>query len=572
MNFISNYIYKFNMILLLYLFTNCIDANSQVVPHGLMHHKAYTETSIFADAQFRLYYNTNGGKNTNPNPSIKSDFSFNFNNNTPYTFQFQYSVFDEGTQFWHEFEIPLIGFTNESSLDTATAIFLYSFKSYFTNRYSLFANKVNKIVPYVLYSNKDWINNVIGTTDPFNSFSSGVITTVYNGQSWKNYKNGILVGEIINTTIWNGSGNLIIGYGGTRNPQHDVLNLFYDEIRFWNRALSPDEITNNWNKSLRGDETGLQVYYNFNHQGYPSYLRWNNSYYRQPSFDFNNNNVKYLNDLSPNKFKGTFLNCELQGFTNNFYKMTSDTYYNFDSLIFHFDANNVDSYPGSGKYNNTLSIGKWYNLFGFNNNLQFYTSTNYNQFVQPIYNIEKNITRSFHMNNIYGKSALNTGISGDMDIAIEAWVKFNNNNNNSIVKFGENYERKKIEIGVTNNKFSLNIGTIHPLLSNTNLISNKWYHLVFAYSNITFKYKIYINGILDKDEWIDPIIGYVDESVNFWEGLVGVRHNITNTPLYIGTIETPFNGKIALLKLYKRSFNNTEIRQKYLDTKARFGY
>ena len=248
MNFILKYINKFIIILLLYLFTNFIDANSQVVPHGLMQQKTYTETSIFADAQFRLYYNS---KLNRPNPSIKSDFSFNFNNNTPYTFQFQYSVFDEGNSNNHPFEIPLIGFTNQSSLDTATAIILYSVKSY--NTYvtiggDKFWNKNNIIKPYVLNRNTDLSNDLIGTTNPFNSFSSGVITTVYNGQSWKNYKDGILVNEIINTTIWNGSGNLIIGYGGTRNPQHDILNLFYDEIRFWNRALSPDEISNNWNK------------------------------------------------------------------------------------------------------------------------------------------------------------------------------------------------------------------------------------------------------------------------------------------------------------------------------------
>ena len=543
----------------------------QVVPHGLIHNKAYTENSIFADAQFRLYYNTNNGKNTKPNPSIKSDFSFNFNNNTPYTFQFQYSVFDEFIDNTHEFEIPLIGFTNESSLNTATAIILYSFKSWITRGNGSF-RKDDKIVQYVLNSNKDFSKNLIGTTNPFNSYSSGVITTVYNGQSWKNYKNGILLNEIINTSIWSGSGNLIIG-NGTRNPEHDLLNLFYDEIRFWNRALSPDEITNNWNKPLKGDETGLQVYYNFNHQGYPSYLRFLNYKYNEPAFDLNNNNVKYLNDLSPNKFKGTFLNCELQGFTNNFYRMTSDTYKNnFDSLIFHFDANNVDSYPGSGKYNNTPSIGKWYNLFGFNNNLQFYTSTNYNEFIQPIYKIENKITRSFHIKNIYGKTDYNTDIFGDRDIAIEAWVKSYTSNNNSIVKIGGNAERNKIEIGVTNNKFSVNIGTIHTLLSNTNLISNKWYHLIIMYSKNTKKFKIYINGLLDIEDWIDPILGYVEETVNFLEGFVAVPNNITNTPLYIGTIESPFNGKIALLKLYKKSFNNTEIIQKFNTTKSKFGY
>ena len=557
MNFISKYIKKFKIILLIYLFTNCIDANSQVVPHGLMHHKSYTETSIFADAQFRLYYNS---KLNRPNPSIKSDFSFNFNNNTPYTFQFQYSVFDENNLSDHSFEIPLIGFTNQSSLDAATAIILYSFKSYIT--YVTIGsiktwNKHDKIVPYVLNSNTDLSNNDIGTTNPFNRFSSGVITTVYNGQSWKNYKNGILVNEIINTTIWNGSGNLIIGYGGTRNPQHDILNLFYDEIRFWNRALSPDEISNNWNKSLRGDETGLQVYYNFNHQGYQSYLRFNNKEFGEPSYAFYNKNVKYLNDLSPNKFKGTFLNCELEGFTNNFYRMTSDTYnYNFDSLIFNFDANNVDSYPGSSKYNNTPSNGKWYNLFGFNNNLEFYKNVNYDEIATPI--LRNDGGRSFEFQGVYAKSNNLSDISGASPITIEAWVKFKSLSNGSFVSIGEDQDRKLFELALFNNRLSLNPGgKYNNTVLNYNFLDlNTWYHVVYTYDGNN-KYYMYTNGVYS-------------EVVTLLGG--PLYQNTTNTPLYIGKSQRPFNGRIGLLKVYKRRLSSTEIRQKYIDTKARFGY
>ena len=557
MNFISKYIKKFNIILLIYLFTNCIDANSQVVPHGLMHHKLYTETSIFADAQFRLYYNS---KLNRPNPSIKSDFSFNFNNNTPYTFQFQYSVFDENNLIDHSFEIPLIGFTNQSSLDASTAIILYSFKSYLirsTGGGLSGWTKHDKIVPYVFNSNTDLSNNVIGTTNPLNRFSTGVITTVYNGQSWKNYKNGILVNEIINTTIWNGSGNLIIGYGGTRNPQHDILNLFYDEIRFWNRALSPDEISNNWNKPLRGDETGLQVYYNFNHQGYPSYLRFNNKEFGEPSYAFYNKNVKYLNDLSPNKFKGTFLNCELEGFTNNFYRMTSDTYnYNFDSLIFNFDANNVDSYPGSSKYNNTPSNGKWYNLFGFNNNLEFYKNVNYDEIATPI--LRNDGGRSFEFQGVYAKSNNLSDISGASPITIEVWVKFKSLSNGSFVSIGEDQDRKLFELALFNNRLSLNPGgKYNNTVLNYNFLDlNTWYHVVYTYDGNN-KYYIYTNGVYS-------------EVVTLLGG--PLYQNTTNTPLYIGKSQRPFNGRIGLLKVYNRRLSFTEIRQKYHTTKARFGY
>jgi hypothetical protein len=555
MNFNLKYFYKFNIVFLLYTFTNCVDANSQVVPHGLMHNKAYTENSIFADAQFNLDY-----RNDRPNPSIKSDFSFNFSNNTPYTFQFQYSVFDDGISNNHEFEIPLIGFTNESSLDTATAIILYSFKSYFTIRTTAgltYWTKHDKIVPYVLNSNKDFSKNVIGTTSPFNSFSSGVITTVYNGQSWKNYKNGILVNEIINTTIWNGSGNLIIGYGGNRNPEHNLLNLFYDEIRFWNRALSPDEITNNWNKPLKGDETGLQVYYNFNHQGYPSYMRWNNIVYGEPTFDFYNKNVKYLNDLSPNKFKGTFLNCELQGFINNFYRMTSDTYKNnFDSLIFHFDANNVDSYPGTGFNNNSPSNGKLYNLNGFSNNLQFYNNSNYNNITSLLF--YKDGGRSFGGRNIFGKSNYNSDITGASPLTIEAWVKFNSLNNTSFISLGENLDGKQFELALLNSRIFFNPGGIYNDILFSQIIDiNKWYYVVCTYNGRS-NYIIYINGVTDQSKQFN--------NPNW------VTQNTTNTPIYIGKNQSSFNGKIGFLKIYNRSLNFLEVSKRYDASKSRFGY
>jgi hypothetical protein len=104
------------------------------------------------------------------------------------------------------------------------------------------------------------------------------------------------------------------------------------------------------------------------------------------------------------------------------------------------------------------------------------------------------------------------------------------------------------------------------------MISNKWYHLTYVYSNKTLKYRIYINGILDIEDWIDPILGYVEDPVNFWEGFVGVRHNITNTPIYIGTSETPFNGKLGLLNVYDRVLSESEIQKRFRVSKSRFGY
>lgn len=48
--------------------------------------------------------------------------------------------------------------------------------------------------------------------------------------------------------------------------------------------------------------------------------------------------------------------------------------------------------------------------------------------------------------------------------------------------------------------------------------------------------------------------------------------NTTNTNVYIGNSLRPFNGKLGMLKVYKRVLSATEILNKYNATKARFGF
>ena len=251
------------------------------------------------------------------------------------------------------------------------------------------------------------------------------------------------------------------------------------------------------------------------------------------------------------------MNCELEGFTNNFYRMTSDTYkYNFDSLIFHFDANNGDSYPGSSKNHNTPSYGKWWNLSGFNNNLQIYKNVNYDEIAIPI--LRNDGGRSFEFQGVYAKSNNLSDISGASPITIEAWVKFKSLSDGSFVSIGEDEDKKLFELALFNNRLSLNPGGIYNnSVTNFQVLDlNTWYHVVYTY-NGNNRYFIYINGVFKSERTLlgNPI-----------------SQNTTNTPLYIGKSQRPFNGRIGLLKVYKRCLSFTEIRKKYLDTKARFGY
>jgi hypothetical protein len=536
------------MKLYIFLLSLCIVefSHGQLLPHGFFAKKeAYSATSIFADAQVKFRY-------ANNNPRIRSDFSYNFSNTTPYTFQFEFGI-NEDVRVLTNYQIPLIGFTNDL-LTTDKAIILYSFKQIYKdialNKYTL----DDYVMHDVLNSN---VNLNVSNTQygkPYDGYQSAVITTTYDGNRWKTFKNGILIDEIVNTSNWSGSGNLIIG-NDLISSNFLNKNLYFDEIRFWNKALSATEVSNNWNKPLQGNEDGLKLYYNFNDQGYPAYS----------DLAIDNSNIQYLNDLSPNKYKGTFINSGLYGYYNNFYRRISETYNpNLFNPVFYFDANNADSYPGTGFNNNSPSPGKLYNLTGFTNNLQFYTNSNYDQQISPSYHSDGG--RSLGIYNTFGKTNLNTGLDGDWPVTIEAWIKLNTLDNISVASIGENYDGSRFEMAILNNKLILNVGGNNQLSNTSTLITNKWYHMVCTYDN--WQYNIFINGIKERTGWY---VGPPPYST-FTENDVLVPLNIVNTPLYIGTIQRPFNGKIGILNVHNRALSTTEVLNKYNTTKNRFGY
>ena len=264
-------------------------------------------------------------------------------------------------------------------------------------------------------------------------------------------------------------------------------------------------------------------------------------------------------------YKGTFINAGLYGYYNNFYRRISETYNpNLFNPVFYFDAKNADSYPGTGFNNNSPSNGKLYNLNGFSNNLQFYTNSNYNQQISP--SCHKDGGRSLGLYNIYGKTNLNTGLDNDWSLTFEVWVKLNSLDNISVASIGENYDGNRFEMAVLNNKLILNVGGNNQLSSKSSLMMNKWYHIVCTYDS--WQYNIFINGINERIGWYVGPPPYFP----FTENDVKVPLNIINTPLYIGTSQRPFNGKIGILNVYNRAISTTEILNKYNATKSRFGY
>lgn len=84
------------------------------------------------------------------------------------------------------------------------------------------------------------------------------VAVTYDGNEAKTYVNGVL--DNIKTrsgTIDTSTYPLVIG--NWRNGQY--YSGFLDEVRIWNRTLSQQEIKNNMNRRLTGDEEGLVAYY-----------------------------------------------------------------------------------------------------------------------------------------------------------------------------------------------------------------------------------------------------------------------------------------------------------------------
>lgn len=509
-------------------------ANAQIMPQTFISNNNAYPTSLGANASFDIESATSGLA-ANTYPAIKSDFSFNFTNTTPYTIQFWVAKKVSNTA-----SRGFIGFTTAADglSYSAGSVLFYEFSG------SILRNFVKN----------DYLNDNISLAG-FALNTMYQITTTYDGTNWRNYVNGQLVNTNRNTATFNSTANLMLGNIG------GYTNIVLDEVRFWNKALTADEITNNWNKPLTGYETGLKLYYNFNNQGYAAE---NNTY------------IKSLKDKSINNYKGTFLNMALSGSQQNFISDISPTT-TYDSLILSLDANNLDSYPGNGRgttYGNTnnKSAFIWHDLYK-STNIFFYNSSSYdvNQLAGPILNADGG--HSLFINNIYGKTNTISGISAYARRSFEAWVKFNTLNNNSVISIGNMANYDLFEMAANNNKLILSIGTDLTsklnIKSNQTLKTNTWYHVVIVYNpyNANGKfYYLYINGSLDNDYYSALSASQTTIDAIF------TQQNTTNTNIYIGNSLRPFNGKLGILQIYNRELGADEVLNKYNATKSRYGY
>ncbi|WP_230868153.1 LamG domain-containing protein [Iocasia frigidifontis] len=104
------------------------------------------------------------------------------------------------------------------------------------------------------------------TTDDYDEFLNFVFSRDTSGVLYI-YKEGQLVSSFQGNTIINSTLDYtIVGGHFINSVQNSYGKHMLDEVRIWNRTLSQQEIKNNMNRRLTGDEEGLVVYYRCDRQ------------------------------------------------------------------------------------------------------------------------------------------------------------------------------------------------------------------------------------------------------------------------------------------------------------------
>lgn len=113
--------------------------------------------------------------------------------------------------------------------------------------------------------------------------------------------------------------------------------------------------------------------------------------------------------------------------------------------------------------------------------------------------------------------------------------------------------------------FSNNIGGAQCTLysSPTNLVTNKWYHIVCTtlYTGLNTTMKIYINGVESASDTFGgaQYDGYTDRSFT-----VGDWYESTDNSYM-------FKGKVSNVRVYNRTLSQFEIRENFNSLRSKFG-
>jgi hypothetical protein len=213
-----------------------------------------------------------------------------------------------------------------------------------------------------------------------------------------------------------------------------------------------------------------------------------------------------------------------------------------NNLLFHWDANNMASYPGSGT--------SWFSL---TSNSRTATLNN-----GPTYNNATNggfIT--FDGSNDSATFTTFTLGNGDLPWTIMAWVR----TTTGADSLGGGSILSNSSGGPVYSALSINAGKItywtyengwFRIMGGTNVNNNRWNLLCWVQKNNNFM-DMYVNGVIDLTN--------------------GYSRSGNNNPIDImgASWAAPFNGSIGSVMVYNTTLSAAQILQNYNSTRHRFG-
>ena len=211
-----------------------------------------------------------------------------------------------------------------------------------------------------------------------------------------------------------------------------------------------------------------------------------------------------------------------------------------DGLLFHIDAADVNSYPGTG--------ATWTDLTGNGNNFTLNGGYSFSSDFGGYFN--------FNGTNAYASASSMVFTNG---FTMEAWIYMNDNTSFGI--FGQ---------GVYGTGQGMHLlyqsgarGMIYGLYANDNDYqenyrpsTGQWYHWVFTYNASSYKKRFYANTIIQTP-------GSSAETAYIGTGQVNFG------AIYSAAL-SPGNGRYAIARGYNRELNPYEVSQNYQAQRARF--
>ncbi len=299
-------------------------------------------------------------------------------------------------------------------------------------------------------------------------------------------------------------------------------NMSIDEFRIWNYARTTLQIQSSLNTELVGNESGLNVYYNFN-IGTPNAV--------------NTGKTTVYNEALANTYNGTMYNSSLSGYTSNWTVGKVEALFPVNNLKLYVDAGKPRSYSGSGSVMTDLSPS--------GNNMTLYNS--------PTYSSSNGGNLSFNGSNTYLTSVSNSPITGASPRTVCVWynpTSISNGNgtlfwtgNNGVYysTYGIGFYQGKYQFWGQSNDYT-----------DVNLIPNinSWNFIAAAYGGGNTIYQ-YLNGT----------------------GNLNSLGNTLNTPaaqfMFASNNGTGFSGKLGNIMVFDRMLSKQELDKLYNNMKLR---